>query len=345
MALIDELKIYAKAGNGGDGVVRWLREKSKPWSGPAGGNGGKGGDVYLKGIRDASVLAEYTHDTKFKAENGQAGAKNSREGANGADLYIKVPVGSLVTNLDTGEQYDVDEDGKEILILKGARGGLGNEHFKSSTNTTPYESTPGKEGPDGNFFIELRLFADLGLVGYPNAGKSTFLNSVTNAKSKIGAYPFTTLDPHLGVLEEFVIADIPGIIEGASEGKGLGVKFLKHIKRTKAILHLVSFDRTDDENGEEMSMMEKYKNIRKELENYDPELGEKKEIILLTKTDTVDEKTIKKEVKNFEKLPASTRGDSSTRGGKKPVLVMSAYDDESVKNAKDEIVKILRNRK
>ncbi|MDQ5901606.1 MAG: GTPase [Patescibacteria group bacterium] len=332
MALVDELKIYAKAGDGGDGVVRWLREKSKPWSGPAGGNGGKGGDVYLKGVRDASILADYVHDTNFKAENGEAGAKNSREGANGEDLYIKVPVGSLVTNLDTGEQYDVDEDGKEILILKGARGGLGNEHFKSSTNTTPYESTPGKHGQDGNFFIELRLFADLGLVGYPNAGKSTFLNSVTNAKSKIGAYPFTTLDPHLGVLEEFVIADIPGIIEGASEGKGLGLKFLKHIKRTKAILHLVSFDRTDDENGQEMSMMEKYKNIRKELEGYDEELGEKDEIILLTKTDTVDEKTVKEEKKKFEKL-------------KKPVLVMSAYDDESVKNAKDEIVKILRNRK
>lgn len=332
MALVDELKIYAKAGDGGDGVVRWLREKSKPWSGPAGGNGGKGGDVYLKAVRDASLLSDYTHDPIFKAPNGEPGFKNSCEGANGDDLYIKVPVGSLVTNIDTGEEYDMDEEGKEILILKGGRGGLGNEHFKSSTNTTPYESTPGKHGQDGNFFIELRLFADLGLVGYPNAGKSTFLNSVTNAKSKIGAYPFTTLDPHLGVLEEFVIADIPGIIEGASEGKGLGLKFLKHIKRTKAILHLVSFDRTDDENGQEMSMMEKYKNIRHELEAYDEELGQKDEIILLTKTDTVDEKIVKEEKKKFEKL-------------KKPVLVMSAYDDESVKNAKDEIVKILRNRK
>ncbi len=324
MALIDELKIYAKAGNGGDGVVRWLREKSKPWSGPAGGNGGKGGDVYLKGVRDASLLAEYTHETNFRAENGEAGSKNSREGANGEDLFIRVPVGSLVTNLDTGEEYDVDEDGKEILILKGARGGLGNEHFKSSTNTTPYESTPGKEGEDGNFFIELRLFADLGLVGYPNAGKSTFLNSVTNAKSKIGAYPFTTLDPHLGVLEEFVIADIPGIIEGASEGKGLGLKFLKHIKRTKAILHLVSFENED--------MMQTYKNIRTELEEYDEDLGNKDEIILLTKTDVVDETKVKEEKKKFEKL-------------KKPVLVMSAYDDQSIKEAKDEIVKILRGKK
>jgi GTP-binding protein len=330
MALVDELKIYAKAGDGGDGVVRWLREKSKPWSGPAGGNGGKGGDVYLKAVRDASLLSDYTHDPVFKAQNGEPGFKNSCEGANGEDLYIKVPVGSLVTNIDTGEEYDMDEDGKEVLILKGGRGGLGNEHFKSSTNTTPYESTPGKHGQDGNYFIELRLFADLGLVGYPNAGKSTFLNSVTNAKSKIGAYPFTTLDPHLGVLEEFVIADIPGIIEGASEGKGLGLKFLKHIKRTKAILHLVSFENEDPENG--TSMMETYKNIRAELENYDEDLGKKDEIILLTKIDTTDEKTVKEVKKKFEKLG-------------KPVLVMSAYDDESVKNVKDEIVKILRRNK
>ncbi len=331
MALIDELKIYAKAGNGGDGVVRWLREKSKPWSGPAGGNGGNGGDVYLKGVRDASLLSEYSHDPSFKAENGEAGGKKSCEGANGADLFIKVPVGSLVTNLDTGEQYDIDEDGKEVLILKGARGGLGNEHFKSSTNTTPYESTPGKEGPDGNFFIELRLFADLGLVGYPNAGKSTFLNSVTNAKSKIGAYPFTTLDPHLGVLQEFVIADIPGIIEGASEGKGLGLKFLKHIKRTKAILHLVSFENSDPADGE-ASMMQKYLNIRKELEGYDEDLGKKDEIILLTKVDIVDEARVKEEKKKFEKLG-------------KTVFVMSAYDDASVKKVSDEIVKILRAKK
>ncbi|MEZ4103466.1 MAG: GTPase ObgE [Candidatus Paceibacterota bacterium] len=330
MALIDELKIYAKAGNGGDGVVRWLREKSKPWSGPAGGNGGKGGDVYFKAVRDSSILADYMHEPKFRAENGGAGAKNSREGSNGEDLYVKVPLGSLITNLDTGEQYDMDSEDKEVLVLKGGRGGLGNEHFKSSTNTTPYESTPGKEGEDGNYFIELRLFADLGLVGYPNAGKSTFLNSVTNAHSKIGAYPFTTLDPHLGVLQEFVVADIPGIIEGASEGKGLGVKFLKHMKRTKVILHLVSFEGHGPEDEE--SMMQTYKNIRHELESYDEDLAQKDEIILLTKSDTVDEKFAKAELKKFEKLG-------------KPVFMMSAFDDESVKNVADEVVKILRGKK
>ena len=330
MALVDELKIYAKAGNGGDGVVRWLREKSKPWSGPAGGNGGKGGDVYFKAVRDSSILADYMHEPKFRAENGGAGAKNSRGGSNGEDLYVKVPLGSLITNLDTGEQYDMDSENKEVLVLKGGRGGLGNEHFKSSTNTTPYESTPGKEGEDGNYFIELRLFADLGLVGYPNAGKSTFLNSVTNAHSKIGAYPFTTLDPHLGLLQEFVIADIPGIIEGASEGKGLGVKFLKHMKRTKVILHLVSFEGHGPEDEE--SMMQTYKNIRHELESYDEDLAQKDEIILLTKSDTVDEKFAKAELKKFEKLG-------------KPVFMMSAFDDESVKNVADEVVKILRGKK
>lgn len=321
MALVDELKIYAKAGNGGDGVVRWLREKGKPWSGPAGGDGGKGGDVYLLAVRDSSLLSDYTHDPRFHAENGVPGAKKSREGANGEDLHIKVPLGSIVTNLDTGEVYDMDHEGKDILILKGGRGGLGNEHFKSSTNTTPYESTPGKEGEDGNFFIELRLFADLGLVGYPNAGKSTFLNAVTNAHSKIGAYPFTTLDPHLGVLQEFVLADIPGIIEGASEGKGLGLKFLKHIKRTKMLAHLVSFENED--------MMQTYKNIRAELEGYDDELAAKPEVILLTKTDVVDEDRVQKTKKEFEKL-------------KKPVFVLSAFDDESIKEVADELVKILR---
>jgi GTPase len=213
------------------------------------------------------------------------------------------------------------EEGQQILVLKGGKGGLGNDHFKSSVNTTPYESTPGKIGEAAHFHIELRLFADLGLVGYPNAGKSTLINAVTNAKSKIGAYAFTTLDPHLGVLQEFVIADIPGIIEGASEGKGLGVKFLKHIKRTKMLAHLVSFENED--------MMQMYKNIRKELENYDPELAKKDEVIILTKTDMSDEKTIAKTVKTFEKLG-------------KTVLTMSAFDDESVKKVGDELVKILR---
>ncbi len=321
MAFVDELKIYARAGRGGDGVVRWRQEKFEDRGGPAGGDGGNGGDVYIEGVKDSGLLASYTHDTRFMAPDGEPGFKKKMAGAQGKDLIIKLPVGSVVMNLENRKEYELIEAGQKILILRGGKGGLGNEHFKSSTNTTPYESTPGKKGEEGHFNIELRLFADLGLVGLPNAGKSTLISALTNSKSKIGAYAFTTLDPHLGVLQEFIIADIPGIIEGASEGKGLGVKFLKHIKRTKTLAHLVSFENED--------MMQTYKNIRQELKNYDKELSEKEEIIILTKTDIADEARIKKEIKNFEKT-------------KNKVFTMSAFDDESVKKVGDEIVKILR---
>ncbi len=329
MAFVDELKIYARAGSGGDGVVRWRQDKFEDRGGPAGGDGGRGADIYLEGVKDSDLLARYTHDTRFVAPDGESGAKKKMSGQDGEDMFIKLPVGSVVTNLDNGEVYELTEEGQKILILKGGKGGLGNDHFKSSLNTTPYESTPGRPGETANLFVELRLFADLGLVGYPNAGKSTLINSVTNAKSKIGAYAFTTLDPHLGVLQEFVIADIPGIIEGASEGKGLGVKFLKHIKRTKMIAHLVSFENSDPDASDGAGMMQMYKNIRKELETYDADLAKKDEIIILTKTDMSDEKTIAKTVKSFEKLG-------------KTVLTMSAFDDESVKKVGDELVKILR---
>lgn len=321
MAFVDELKIYARAGTGGDGVVRWRQDKFEDRGGPAGGDGGRGADVYIEGVKDSGLLSSYTHDTRFIAPNGESGAKKKMKGEDGEDMFIKLPVGSVVTNLDNGEVYELLEEGQKILILKGGKGGLGNEHFKSSVNTTPYESTPGKPGETANLLVELRLFADVGLVGYPNAGKSTLINAVTNSKSKIGAYAFTTLDPHLGTLQEFVIADIPGIIEGASEGKGLGVKFLKHIKRTKMIAHLVSFENED--------MLQSYKNIRKELENYDVDLAKKDEIIILTKTDMSDAETIAKTKKEFEALG-------------KPVFVMSAFDDESIKKLGDELVKILR---
>ncbi len=321
MAFVDELKIYARAGTGGDGVVRWRQDKFEDRGGPAGGDGGRGADVYIEGVKDSGLLASYTHDTRFIAPNGEHGAKKKMKGEDGEDMFIKLPVGSVVTNLDNGEVYELLEEGQKIQILKGGKGGLGNEHFKSSVNTTPYESTPGKPGETANLLVELRLFADLGLVGYPNAGKSTLINAVTNSKSKIGAYAFTTLDPHLGTLQEFVIADIPGIIEGASEGKGLGVKFLKHIKRTKMLAHLVSFEQED--------LMKAYKNIRKELENYDADLAKKDEVIILTKTDVVDTETVAKTKKEFEGL-------------NKTVLTMSAFDDESVKKVGDELVKILR---
>jgi len=326
MAFVDELTIYAKAGDGGDGVVRWRREKYEDMGGPAGGNGGNGGDLYVEAVSDVGILSNYSHNPRFLAENGETGNKKSMHGHNGKDLVIKLPVGTFIRDINRGVTYDLTKIGQKIKLLSGGRGGLGNEHFKASTNTTPYESTPGKPGEQGDYKIELRLFADLGLAGFPNAGKSSFLNAVTNAKSRIGAYPFTTLDPHLGAFYEFIIADIPGIIEGASEGKGLGFRFLKHVSRTKKILHLVSFEHELNEDG---GMMKAYKAIREELAEYDPELSKKEEIILLTKTDVTDEQMVNNKIEEFKKL------------GKK-VYAITMFDDKQVKEFSDELVRILR---
>lgn len=325
MAFVDELKIYAKAGDGGDGVVRWRREKYVPMGGPAGGDGGNGGDVYLRGVKDLTVLSDYSHNPKFLAENGGVGQGRSLFGKNGEDMYIDVPIGSVITSLESGDRYEINEEGQTVKLLEGGRGGFGNEHFKASTNTTPVEWTPGKPGEDGKYIIEVELFADAGFVGLPSAGKSSLLNEITNAKSKVAEYHFTTLEPHLGKFYEFILADIPGLIEGAASGKGLGHKFLRHIKRTKLLVHLVSFEYGDE-------MMDKYLGIRKELEDYDKGLGEKKEIILLTKTDLVSEEEIESKKKEFEKLG-------------KEVYTLTLYDDESVKAFSDSFAKNLREEK
>ncbi len=321
MALIDEIKIYIKAGSGGDGVVRFRHEKGKEYSGPSGGNGGRGGDVFIRAVSDISLLSNYKHVKKFEAEKGEDGFKNSCHGKNGENLYIDFPVGSILKNQETGEKFSLEKIGQEELILKGGRGGLGNEYFKSSTNQTPEESTKGQEGESAWFQVELQMFAQVGLVGLPNAGKSSLLNALTNANSKIGSYQFTTLEPHLGALYEFVLADIPGLIEGASEGKGLGHKFLKHIKRTEIILHLVS---AENENVREV-----YETVAGELEKFDETLLKKRQIILLTKTDVCDEKTLKAKIKEL-------------KATKKEVMTISVLDDESVKNFKDSLVKLLR---
>lgn len=318
---VDEIQINAKAGRGGDGVVRWRQEKFKPKAGPSGGNGGHGGDVYVIGVKDLNRLAKYTGNKVFIAENGEHGSNQSMHGHNGADLYIEIPVGSKVTDIERRRVFEVMHEGEAVKILKGGRGGLGNEHFKSSTNTSPEESTKGLKGEVGNFLIEVALVVDVGFIGYPNAGKSTLLNSLTNAQSKIGAYPFTTLEPHLGDLYGFIVADIPGLISGASEGKGLGHKFLRHVARTNMLLHLVSL--------ESDSPVDAYYAIREELSKFDSSLTEKEEWIILTKKDLVNQDLIESTVKELEK-------------NEKRVLVISNTDPESIKNLKDNLVSHLR---
>ena len=321
MAFVDEIKLKLEAGDGGTGVVRWRHEKGKDKAGAAGGNGGKGGDFYIRGVRDLAVLARYKQIKDFRAENGKEGMQSSMHGKRGKDFTIDVPVGSVVTNLSNGKKFNFLNEGETIKVLEGGNGGLGNEHFKASTNVRPQEWTAGKPGESADILIELELVADLGLVGLPNAGKSRLLNALRNANSKVGSYPFTTLEPDLGDMFGFIIADIPGLIEGASEGKGLGHKFLRHIKRTKMILHLVALNNED--------VMGAYKTIRNELNTYSKELADKPEIVILTKTDEVTPEIVEKNKKAFSK-----KADK--------VLTVSVYDDASIKKLRDELVKVLK---
>ena len=329
MAFIDELNIFIKSGDGGNGVERWRHEKGREFGGPSGGNGGNGGDVYIVGVQDINILAKYKHKKEFIAKNGEEGRKDNEYGANGDDLLIRLPVGSVVSNHETGEKFSIMKEGEKILILKGGRGGRGNESFKSSTNQNPKEWTPGQKGQQADFSIELELIVDVGLIGLPNAGKSSLLNVVTGAKATTADYPFTTLEPNLGVLYGYILADIPGLIEGASSGKGLGYKFLRHVKRTKKLLHLVSLENED--------VLDTYKTVRKELIDYDARLNglvgqdalaSKEEIIILTKTDLIDKDKLQKIVAQMSKF------------GK--VYEISIYDDESLKVFVDGLVKILR---
>ena len=349
--LIDEITIKATGGKGGDGVVRWRHEKYIDKGGPNGGNGGKGGDVYVRSVRDVTLLAKYKSLREFKAGDGEPGMGGSKQGSDGSDVYIDVPVGSTIENLKTGYAFELNQEGKEVMILTGGAGGMGNEHFKSSINVTPEKATPGKKGEEAEFKITLELIADIGLIGLPNAGKSSLLNSITNAQAKIGAYAFTTLDPNLGAYHGYVIADIPGLIEGASEGKGLGHKFLRHIKRTRMLVHLVSFENMHNEDGLLVSdgvasvedMLGAYNTIRKELETYDTELTDKDEVIVLTKTDVIS-------ARNHAAQPSDKRGQNiiqkaieafKTATGK-PVFAISLFDDESVKTFSDGLIAKLR---
>jgi GTPase len=289
--LTDEVKIKVHAGKGGDGVVAF--NKTKMSLGPTGGKGGKGGNVYFEGVSDLTKLNRYKSKIDYYAENGNNGARDKSTGRDGRDIVLGVPVGSVLKNLNTEEIFDITEVGQKVLAAKGGLGGRGNFYFRSPSNTSPQEFEKGKPGQEFEFFIELRLIAKIGLVGLPNAGKSSLLNELTKADAKVGNYEFTTLEPNLGSLDGIIIADIPGLIEGASNGKGLGVKFLKHIQRTSVLFHCISAESPD--------IFRDYQVIRKELEKYNLELIKKKELILLTKTDLISDSELAKKIGDLKK--------------------------------------------
>ena len=287
---IDYVKIFCRSGNGGSGSAHLARTARNPKAGPDGGDGGKGGSVILKANRNLWTLLHLRYTKHIFAEDGGNGQKNKCFGKNGENAYIEVPLGTVVRMSDTGEYVgEVLEDGEELVIMKGGRGGLGNVHFKSPTMQTPRFAQPGEEGTEGWVSLELKVLADVGLVGFPNAGKSTLISQLSNAKPKIANYPFTTLTPNLGMVayrdfQSFVIADIPGIIEGASEGKGLGLRFLRHIERNSLLLFMVPGD-TDDIKRE-------YEILLNELKQFNPEMLDKHRVLAVTKCDLLDEELI-----------------------------------------------------
>jgi GTP-binding protein len=294
MKFVDEASIHVIAGKGGAGSASFRREKYIPFGGPDGGDGGDGGSVYLEGDSGLNTLVDFRHRRIYKAENGVLGKGQQRYGKGGEDIYIRVPLGTIVIDeLNETLVGDVTEHGQHLLVARGGRGGLGNVHFKSSTNRSPRKFTPGAQGEDLQLHLEMKVLADIGLLGFPNAGKSTLISTVSAARPKVADYPFTTLYPNLGVVRigfdsSFVIADIPGLIEGAAEGAGLGVQFLKHLQRTKLLMHLVEIAPLD-----EMPPEDAIRKLEQELVNFDKELGEKPRWLVFTKIDTLDQEEAK----------------------------------------------------
>ena len=295
MKLVDEVEITVTAGNGGNGCIAFRREKFIPLGGPNGGDGGNGGDVWLQADENLNTLVDFRHETRFKAQRGENGMGSQMYGKAGEDKTILVPVGTVVHNVDTDEIIgDMTEHGQRLLVAKGGHGGLGNMHFKSSINRTPRRATPGTEGETRVLRLELKLLADVGLLGFPNAGKSTFIRAVSAATPKVADYPFTTLYPNLGVVSvevgrSFVIADIPGLIEGAADGAGLGSLFLRHVQRTRLLLHLVDIAPMDYEGSGLLSPAEQVRAIENELRKYDPAMLEKPRWLVLNKADLMFE--------------------------------------------------------
>lgn len=299
---IDYAKIIIKSGDGGNGAATFRREKYVAAGGPDGGDGGKGGDIYFIVDPDANTLIDFRYTKKFKAENGQNGSGSHRFGKSGEDYYIKVPAGTIVKDAESGKVIvDLSEPGQKELILKGGRGGKGNSHFATSTRQAPRFAIDGEKGKEKELILELKLLADVGLVGFPNVGKSTILSRVTKATPKIADYHFTTIDPNLGVVKteygnSFVLADIPGIIEGASEGIGLGTQFLRHIERTRLLLHVIDVAGTEGRNP-----VDDFNRINEELKKYSEKLSKRKQIIVANKIDSMQDDTNYKELENLAK--------------------------------------------
>ena len=321
MKFLDQAKINLKAGNGGSGSASFRREKYVEFGGPDGGDGGDGGSILFEAERNLNTLIDYRYSQHFKAENGKPGSKKNKTGANGRDLILKVPIGTQIYEEDNNTIiYDFKKNKEKYLVASGGKGGLGNVRFKSSTNRAPRKKTNGKNGEEFWIWLQLKIIADVGIIGLPNAGKSSLLASLTRAKPKIANYPFTTINPNLGVTyynnKEVTLADIPGLVEGAHRGIGLGDKFLRHIERCKILLHLIDVS--------ENNLAENYLKIRSELKNYDPSISKKKEIIYFNKSDLVEKKILKEKLDLFS---------SKTKKKYKIISVFKKDDIQTIKKA------------